>query len=308
MTFSSLEYFSAVARARSFTGAAAGLHMTQQSLSAQIAALEKELGCRLFERHIPLELTYAGQVLLRYAEHFQKEKKTMEQEFCDISGNQKGVLRIGVSPARERAVLPEILLAFQERFPNISAELREDYNEDLHGKLLNGDIDLAIGIFPHALPGAALRDFYREEEVMLISKDCFRKTYGPRAEETEAAFREGRFEALKECPVLAGSERNVNWQTGLEVLRRAGVDRPLIRVSSGNLETLLELCIRGAGACFSPELLADSLLSSGDRDAVLRFRLGEAAGNQIRFAYQTSSYAWSVIRAFMDIAADMKKG
>ena len=44
----------------SFTRAADALHITQQTLSAHIAGIERELGCPLLIRHIPLELTYAG--------------------------------------------------------------------------------------------------------------------------------------------------------------------------------------------------------------------------------------------------------
>ena len=72
MNFDSLEYFSVLARERSFTRAAESLHITQQSLSSHIAGLEKELNCQLVVRRIPLELTYAGQTFLSYAEELRR--------------------------------------------------------------------------------------------------------------------------------------------------------------------------------------------------------------------------------------------
>lgn len=72
MNFSSFDYFLALARERSYTRAADVLHITQQSLSAAIAALERELGCPLVVRRTPLELTYAGRVFLQYAERFHQ--------------------------------------------------------------------------------------------------------------------------------------------------------------------------------------------------------------------------------------------
>ena len=60
MNFSSLEYFQVLCQERNFTRASERLHLTQQSLSAHIAGLEKELGCQLIVRHVPLELTYGG--------------------------------------------------------------------------------------------------------------------------------------------------------------------------------------------------------------------------------------------------------
>ncbi len=85
MNFSSMEYFAALARERNFTRAAEQLHITQQSLSTHIAGLEKELGCKLLIRHVPMELTYAGEVFLRYALSFQQKRTAMLHEFCDIS-------------------------------------------------------------------------------------------------------------------------------------------------------------------------------------------------------------------------------
>ena len=75
MNFSSMKYFTVLARERNFTRAAEQLHITQQSLSSHIAGLEKEFGCKLIIRHVPLELTYAGEVFLRYAKDFSFQIK-----------------------------------------------------------------------------------------------------------------------------------------------------------------------------------------------------------------------------------------
>ena len=109
MNFLSMEYFAAVADKRSFTRAADQLHITQQTLSAHIAALERELNCQLLLRRTPLELTYAGEVFLRYALQFQREYQALRHEFCDITGNQKGLLRVGIAYTRGRILMPRII-------------------------------------------------------------------------------------------------------------------------------------------------------------------------------------------------------
>lgn len=58
MNFPSFDYFLALARERSYTRAADVLHITQQSLSAAIAALERELGCQLVVRRTPDTMAY----------------------------------------------------------------------------------------------------------------------------------------------------------------------------------------------------------------------------------------------------------
>lgn len=95
MNLQTMEYISALARERSFTRAAEALHITQQSLSGHIAAVEQELGVQLIVRHVPLELTYAGRAFLRHAEAIRQEVLELRQELCDITGEQRGQLRIG---------------------------------------------------------------------------------------------------------------------------------------------------------------------------------------------------------------------
>ena len=163
MNFATLEYFETLAQERSFTKASERLHITQQSLSSHIAKLEKELGCQLVVRHVPLELTYAGEVFLNYASSLRDQYTTMRHEFLDISKNDEGILRVGIAFTRGRTILPDIIMAFQKEHPHIRIALVEATNEALRQKLLEGDIDLAIAYFPTALPGVILRDFYQEE-------------------------------------------------------------------------------------------------------------------------------------------------
>ena len=111
MNFLSIEYFAAVASEHSFSKAAKRLGITQQTLSANIAALERELGCTLFVRHVPLELTYAGTVFARYAQRFRRDRDALGQEMRDIAGDQAGVLRVGVAYTRSRAIMPPIVKA-----------------------------------------------------------------------------------------------------------------------------------------------------------------------------------------------------
>lgn len=85
-----MDYFVAVAEERSFTRAAALMHVSQQTLSASVAAAERELGVKLVERTVPLALTYAGEEFLAYARRFQAQQRAMGQEFRDIAHNATG--------------------------------------------------------------------------------------------------------------------------------------------------------------------------------------------------------------------------
>ena len=303
MNFSSMTYFTVLAQERNFTRAAERLHITQQSLSSHIAGLEKELGCRLVVRHVPLELTYAGEVMLRYAADFQKRQTAMQREFCDISQNQKGVLRVGAAATRGQAVLPETIARFQRSYPNITVELTEASNDALHQKLLEGTIDLAVADFPDALPGVELRDFYDEEIVLLMERGFFAATYGDGADACEKRLRAGDLSPLSSCPLMLGGVEDVDGRVGRAALERAGIEQPIVRATSHNVGTLLTLCTRGVGACFCPENLMRLMLTEEQRRALLLFRLGDGARYSIRFGYHAQSYRWSVIEAFIACAA-----
>ena len=305
MNFTSLAYFETLAHERNFTRAAQRLHITQQSLSSNIAKLEQELGCQLVVRHVPLELTYAGEVLLRYAVQFRESYDTMQQEFCDISQNQRGVLRVGVTYTRGRTLMPSIIPAFQEKYPAIRIDLTEDTNDALQRKVVDGDVDIAIANFPDNILGVTLRDFYREEFVMLVSRDLFESLYGDEADERIARIEGGDYSALNECPLVLNSIDDIGGHIERGLLKRAGITHPRVMATSSNVETLLALCVRGTGACFCSELLARSALSKKQLAGLLLVRLGESAHYRIRFGFREQTYQWSIIDAFMNTAREV---
>lgn len=306
MNFSSMEYFAVLARERSFTKAAQQLHITQQSLSSHIAALERELGCPLLVRRIPLRLTYAGSVFLHYAENIRRELDCMNREFCDITKYQKGVLRIGIAFTRGHAIMPELIARFQMRYPNIEIHLSEATNRALHQKLLDGDVDLAVANFPDTLQGVELRDFYGEEIVLLISNELFARTCPLPEEEAREHIAAGDLTVLAQCPFILGNSRDIAGELGLNLLRQSNL-RPAVRARSDNMETLLSLCIRSVGACFCPENLVRATLTE-EQAAVLKiFSLPDTAKYPIRFGYLKSACQWSILSEFMESAHSMIK-
>ena len=305
MNFATLEYFEVLAQERNFTRAAERLHITQQSLSSHIAKLEKELGCQLFVRHVPLELTYAGEVFLGYAVLMGEQYTALQQQFWDIANNDEGVLRVGIAFTRGRTILPDIIMKFREAYPNICVELAETTNERIRQKLLDGDIDLAIAYFPSAIPGITQRDFYDEEVVTLISKKLFNEMHGDKTPEYIKRIENGDYTALKDCPLILGSLEDIGGRIERDVMRRAGLARPRIVATSNNSETHLALCVRGAGACFCSETLARGALTSKQLDTLYIIRSGALARYPICFGYREKPHLWSVTEAFMQTATTL---
>ena len=87
MNFLTMEYFLSIAEHRNITKAAAELHITQQTLSAHLTALEKELDTKLFIRSSPMELTHVGTVFLKHAaiifENYQDGENTIDNSITE---------------------------------------------------------------------------------------------------------------------------------------------------------------------------------------------------------------------------------
>ena len=212
MNFLSMDYFAMVAHERSFTRAAEQLHITQQTLSAHIAALEKELGSQLLLRRTPLELTYPGQVFLEYALDFQRKYRQLGRDFADLAGEEKGCVRIGIGTVRGRSILPPVIQAYQRQRPKVDIRIFEGCGDNFGDELVKGELDLAIGYFPQPLPGVELLDLYQEEVVLLISRQLLEDLYGPeRQRVTEEVRSRQSLDPLKDCPFVVNSEERLYW-------------------------------------------------------------------------------------------------
>ena len=83
-----MSYYIEVVKLQSISRAAESLQITQQTLSTHIAALEKELGCRLFIRRPKFRLTAEGEMFLEYCRRFVGLDRDMRQELQELSGLQ----------------------------------------------------------------------------------------------------------------------------------------------------------------------------------------------------------------------------
>lgn len=303
MNFQSMDYFTMVAQKRSFTKAAEALYITQQTLSVHIATIERELGCPLFVRHIPLELTYAGEVFLQYALDFQRKYQDLQHEFQDISNNQKGRLRIGIAYTRGRTVLPRVIEAYQTKNPKIEIQSIEGANYTLNKMLLDGEVDLAIGNFPDKVKGIALKDFYEEEIVLLVSKQLLSSVYGSETDHIlrQMSTREG-ISPLAQCPFLLNNQQDIAGRIARSLIAKANF-KPIVNARSSNVETLLDLCARGVGACFCPKNFIQSTVAKQQLSSLHVFCFQDSEVRYtIRFAWAEQAYQWSVVSSFIDTA------
>ena len=300
MNLTTMDYFIALAEERSFTKAADRLHVTQQTLSAHIASIEKELGSSLVERSIPLKLTYAGEVFLQYAHKFQRAQRSMEQEFLDIAKNERGNLKIGVAATRGHIIMPQAIAQFRKEHPGITIDLHEGVNTDLIDLLKMGELDMIIANISKKQTNIKVEHLYREEVVLVVSNKLLEDLYGNEADRVIACVEETKtLDALKDCPFLLVGRQDVPGNIARQIFEKTQI-LPEIAAISRNAETLLALVEEGVGACFLPGELVASLFPKGSSAGLRVAHIGDAGYYTISAAWKQADHIWSIIPAFYE--------
>ncbi len=139
-----LTTFLTVAKLLSFNKAASRLNYAQSSVSAQIQALEEELGVQLFDRMGRyILLTEAGERLIQYAEKIIDLADETRAEIRDEK-EPRGSLTIRVPQSLSAYRLTSVLREFHKRFPTVGLILTPCAHESVRKDLQKGGIDLAF--------------------------------------------------------------------------------------------------------------------------------------------------------------------
>ncbi len=143
--FTHKDYVFAIVEAGGFTKAAEKLFVSQPSLSATIKRLETEIGAPIFNRATnPVTLTEVGKTYLEYAWKIREAENDFARYVDDCNRLLTGKIRIGGSSFFSSFILPQIVSAFNEKYPKIAFEILENNTKNLTKKLLNGSLDLVI--------------------------------------------------------------------------------------------------------------------------------------------------------------------
>lgn len=140
-----LRSFVEVASSGNFTRAAETLHLSQPSLSRQIAALEQDLGAELFHRaRSGSTLTAAGESLLPLAQRMLADARSVRRELDELAGLRRGRVRLGATPTLCISLVAEVLSTFHAEHPGIELHLSEQGSRGLLDELGRGELDLAL--------------------------------------------------------------------------------------------------------------------------------------------------------------------
>jgi len=144
-TLRQLQYAVAVAESLSFRKAAEHCHVSQPSLSAQLAQMEDALGVRLFERDRRRVLvTSAGREIIERARIILRETDDLVGLARRSADPLSGTLQIGVIPTISPYLLPRLTSVLRAAYPRLTILWVEDKTETLVQRLDGGTLDAAI--------------------------------------------------------------------------------------------------------------------------------------------------------------------
>ncbi len=204
-----LRYFVAVAEQQSFSRAAQILHVSQSSISEQVADLEAEIDVRLLDRSARrTSLTQSGIVFLAHAHRVLEEAKNAVLEAKRAERGEVGTLRIGFFSGGLGDGFPALIKSFRKLYPRVELSLVELTSNDQWPALVEGRIDIGfcrvpepqfrhelrwemvqhdsiVAVFPKSHPAAGqgcidLKDLARERFVLMarsISPPVYDKVF-----------------------------------------------------------------------------------------------------------------------------------
>ncbi|MCI0525010.1 MAG: LysR family transcriptional regulator [Acidobacteria bacterium] len=169
MDLAQLEIFLAIADEKSFSRAAEKMLRTQPALSIAIKRLEEELGETLFDRSSKSgTLTEAGKILYSYAQKMINLRDEARESISELRGMFRGRLSIGANESTSLYVLPELLLEYRRRHPQIKIEVFRNVSEKIPLEVVERNLDFGFLSYDPMNPALQSIEIHRDELVLVV--------------------------------------------------------------------------------------------------------------------------------------------
>ena len=252
MEMAQLEYFTKVVQEKGFSKAASSVFRTQPAVSIAIRRLEQEMGTPLLERSqkVPV-LTEAGQIVYDYAQRILGLRNEVSQAIQDLQNLKTGRVRVGANESTSLYFLPELILTFRERFPNIKVEIFRQVSSRLPRELLDRKIDFGLMAFEPVDRELEAFPVLKDELVLIMSPKH------PLADRSAVRVKELGNESFVAHNVNSGSRVKV-----IETFARQHT--PLnISLELATIETIKRFVEKRVGVAFVPRMCVREELARG---------------------------------------------
>lgn len=170
MEMHQVRYFLAVADLLNFTKAAEKCNVAQPSLTRAIKLLEAELGGPLFHRErANTNLSELGRMVRAHLQQVHDESVAAKRVAQDFKKLNKVTLRLGIMCTIAPTQLTELIGSIGARYPTVELHLTDSSAPELHRKLIEGEIELAIYAMPSEQLDPRLKALPLFQEQMVIA-------------------------------------------------------------------------------------------------------------------------------------------
>ena len=248
-TVRQLQYFAALAEHGHFGRAADHCFVSQSAFSTAIQDLEALLEVQLVDRtNRRVAITATGREIATMARLCLQDIGALVETARSAGKPLHGTLRLGVIPTIAPFLLPNVLPAVRESYPELRLLLTEDLTGVLREQLNEGLLDAAIVALPYDLPGLEQQRLFRDRfllaahrDTQLIDADNF------------------RLNRLNAGSILLLREGHCMREHALEACRIRD-SAALTNFSASSLLTLIEMVDADLGVTFLPEMAVGSAL------------------------------------------------
>lgn len=276
-TLRQLQFLVAIADTGRFGEAAERMHVTQPSMSAQIADMEAYLGVVLLERgRHGASLTPVGAEMVRRARLILAEVEELRAAARHSEGQLRGRLRLGVLPSIGPYLLPEAAKRLHSRFPALRLALREEKTIDVDAHLADGRLDAGISTAEDHPSCKSIPLFQEALWVCVSPEDDLGKDTGP-----------VRLSRLKGKELLSLGYGHGLSSIVSELARKAGA-HVSTEYEGTSLDAIRHMAVMGAGVAIVPSLYVAAEVR-WDQDLIARRLDYPGARRKISLIWRSTS-------------------
>lgn len=296
MNLKQLEAFVCVADKKSFSKAARDLYLTQPTISAHIASLEKELDARLFIRNTKeVSLSEDGTILYSYAKQMIDLEEKIESCFCGEKKSDVRKITIAASTIPAQYILPGILARFIERFPKEQFKVIETDSSKVIELISGGAADVGFSGTVLERKFCKYVPFYKDELIVIM----------PNTEKYQALMTKEDLSWLKNESYIMREEGSGTRKEAEKQLKKYGIDVEQLTVvaSMESQEAIKRSVIKGMGISIISKLAAEEEVRTGK---VLWCNVpGEGEGRDINIVYNKNFHLSKSAERFIRVVKEM---
>ena len=278
MNLKQLEAFVQVAEGGSFSKAAKKLYLTQPTISAHVASLEKELNVRLFVRNTKeVSLSEDGKDLYKYARQMVDLEKKIDERFGTREEGGKHCITIAASIIPAQYLLPKVLMRFNEKYPEEQLKIMETDSAKVVTQIVEHMADVGFTGTVLEKKHCKYMPFYKDELVIITpNTEKYQKLKDHMTDDISW---------LLEEHVILREEGSGTRKEAEKQLKQAGVDLSDLDIiaSIENQETIKKSVRQGMGISILSKLATADEAEAG---YVLAFPIPKAdKGRDINLVY-----------------------